>query len=72
MLIKNHAQAIEKTTHLQSEKDLQNFKPYFECDLPNTNLYEFNGSIQLEPGTKKFVQNILKSHLENLIKQKFG
>jgi len=46
-------QAIEKTTHLQSEKDLQNFKPYFECDLPNTNLYEFNGSIQLEPGTKK-------------------
>ena len=56
MLIKNHAQAIEETTHLQSEEDLQNFTPYFECDLPNTNLYEFNGSIQLEPGTQKFVQ----------------
>jgi len=46
-------QAIKETTHLQSEEDLQNFTPYFECDLPNTNLYEFNGSIQLEPGTEK-------------------
>jgi len=51
-------QAITETTHLTNETDFQDFNPTFECDLPNNNLYEFNGSVQLKPETAKLSLSI--------------
>ncbi|XP_073221222.1 probable phospholipid-transporting ATPase 8 isoform X2 [Cicer arietinum] len=41
-------QALEKTTHLNNENSLQNFRAMVECEDPNENLYSFIGTLKYD------------------------
>lgn len=41
-------QALPQTSVMIDIQDFQNAKGYTECQIPNTNLYEFVGSLYLE------------------------
>ena len=46
--------AIQETTSLGDDTTLQNTKGTIECEVPNRDLYTFNGNIQLNDEPKKY------------------
>lgn len=42
-------QALPETTHLYSEKELATFRAVIETELPNNRLYNFSGSMVIDP-----------------------